>query len=181
MKKITTVTITFVGPLLNNVIPSTESDDNVIDCDVAPYIPENMARCEHIRTGLFRWNPDKIGLVVLNAQENLERFPDFNNVGRYKLYLNVKKLLSELNNIKIVNANVLDYLLKNQHLIPDSWKGKVVRFWGTKYFLSSTSDFYVPCLIWHDEKWNRCLNHFEHGHTDPSEKTERCCPVATFN
>lgn len=34
---------------------------------------------------------------------------------------------------RLLNANVLDYLLKHQDLIPRSWRGKRVYFWGTIY------------------------------------------------
>ena len=30
----------------------------------------------------------------------------------------------------VLNANVLDYLLANSHLIPEEWKGKATFFWG---------------------------------------------------
>jgi hypothetical protein len=61
-------------------------------------------------------------------------------------------LLGELSR-ESLNANVLDYLLENPHLIPEEWKSKYVFFWGTVYS-RSTGHKCVRCLGWHEEwKW----------------------------
>jgi hypothetical protein len=44
-----------------------------------------------------------------------------------------EELQKGLENQPVLNANVLDYLLVYQELIPESWKDKAVCFWGTIY------------------------------------------------
>lgn len=56
-------------------------------------------------------------------------------------------LRAKLKDKPVLNANVLDYLLKNPHLIPNSWQGKWVFFWGTIY-CDSDGDLCVRCLCW---------------------------------
>jgi hypothetical protein len=51
--------------------------------------------------------------------------------------------------IQVLNADVLDFLLSNPELIPESWKNKSVYFWGTIYEDSSSGHKYVRCLYWH--------------------------------
>ncbi|MDO8633009.1 MAG: hypothetical protein Q7K38_00455, partial [Candidatus Wildermuthbacteria bacterium] len=58
----------------------------------------------------------------------------------------------ELAGKPVMNANVLDYLLKNPHLIPDEWKGKYLFFWGTVY-RGSVGCLYVRYLCWRGVRW----------------------------
>ncbi len=53
---------------------------------------------------------------------------------------------------KVLNANVLEYLLKNPRAIPEEWKGKYVFFWGTIY-RRSDGRLYVRCLVWDGSQW----------------------------
>jgi hypothetical protein len=53
---------------------------------------------------------------------------------------------------KNLNATVLDYLLKNTHLIPGEWKGEYVLFWGTVY--RDVEGLYVRCLHWCEDGWH---------------------------
>jgi len=55
----------------------------------------------------------------------------------------------------VYNANLLDYLLAHPELIPDSWKGKAVFFWGKIYRVSS-GRLYVRYLFFHGhgERWS---------------------------
>ncbi len=70
------------------------------------------------------------------------------------------ELREELAGKEVLNANVLDYLLAHQELIPESWKrdecGNVrfIYFWGTVYRVSH-GYLYVRCLFWHDVGWHR--------------------------
>ena len=47
----------------------------------------------------------------------------------------------------------LDFYLAHTELIPESWKGKAVFFWGTIY-RSPGGDFYVRDLVWLGGRWN---------------------------
>jgi hypothetical protein len=62
------------------------------------------------------------------------------------------KLRKELKGKPIYNANLLDYLLANYHLIPEEWKSKYVFFWGTIY-RDSDGDLYVRYLCWLVGRW----------------------------
>jgi len=79
------------------------------------------------------------------------------------------KLRKELAKKRVVNANVLDYLLANPHLIPEEWKGKAVFFWGTIY--RDRGDYLcVHCLLWGGVGWrwrSRWLGRDWHG-DDPA-------------
>ena len=57
------------------------------------------------------------------------------------------ELRKELTKATILNACVLDYLLKHPELIPDSWKGKFIFFWGTIY-RHSDGNLFVRYLLW---------------------------------
>jgi hypothetical protein len=46
----------------------------------------------------------------------------------------------------------LDYLLKNQELIPEEWKKVDVYFWGT-ILRNSDGSRCVLCLGWHGGEW----------------------------
>lgn len=62
------------------------------------------------------------------------------------------EVLAERMKGKGLNANVLDFLLENLELIPESWKGKYVYFWGTIY-RDPDGDLCVRCLDWRGGGW----------------------------
>ena len=67
----------------------------------------------------------------------------------------MRKLLSSNS---VLNVNVLDYLFKNPHLIPESWKKdekgntRYIFFWGTIY-RNSGGSLYVRYLYWYGSRW----------------------------
>ncbi len=68
-------------------------------------------------------------------------------------YIEGNLLLGKLKGKPILNANVLDYLLKHKNLIPESWKDKYVYFWGTIY-RDSFGNLCVRYLCWGGGSWN---------------------------
>ncbi|KKR14636.1 MAG: hypothetical protein UT43_C0020G0004 [Parcubacteria group bacterium GW2011_GWC1_39_29] len=73
--------------------------------------------------------------------------------------LNGRKILEQMRN-RSLNANVLDYLLGHQHLIPKKWKGYRVVFWGTIYRFNKESGpsegkEFIRCLYFYKalNKW----------------------------
>ncbi|MCI5108351.1 MAG: hypothetical protein MRY49_00705 [Candidatus Pacebacteria bacterium] len=54
----------------------------------------------------------------------------------------------------LLNATILEYLLKHQELIPLSWKLKSVLFLGTTFGNHDGKDF-VRCLCWAGPGWGR--------------------------
>lgn len=116
----------------------------LIDLDAKPYVPDGWKVEEHIEGGEFKWNLEKVGFYWSKKQK------DGNVIGG-------NDLRKELKNKPVFNANLLDFLLKNPHLIPDSWKGKAIFFWGTIY-RGSDGHLYVRCLRWNGDRW--CWNNY---------------------
>jgi hypothetical protein len=113
--------------------------NHVIDCDAGPFIPEGCKVEEHQKGGILKWTESLIGLYLDSGQEN----------GKCIGGDDLRKVLK---NQKVLNANVLDFLLKHPELIPEEWKGKAVFFWGTIY---RDSDGYlcVRYLYWYGDRW----------------------------
>ena len=113
---------------------------HLIDCDAAPFQPNGWSMEKHVKAGQFEWNPTRVKLYLAKSQKP----------GKL---VEGNKLRKELEGQMVLNANVLDYLLKNPELIPDEWKGKAVFFWGTIY-RDSRGDLYVRCLYWDGSRWH---------------------------
>lgn len=114
-----------------------------IDCDADPFVPNGWRVEEHQRGGIFIWDPDKVKLYLSKKQKGDNK------------YIVGNDLRKELKSQSVLNANVLDYLLKleNQHLIPEDWKGEYIFFWGTIY-RSSNGDLFVRYLCWDGGRWD---------------------------
>ena len=120
------------GNLLAHLLPLVREYGNItavvkylINCDADPFIP-NGWRVEEadqlvsrVRS-VFEWDESKVLLHLSSNQMDGKSIKG-------------EQLQTELANESVLNANVLDYLLAYQTLIPDEWKGKCVFFWGTVY------------------------------------------------
>ena len=114
--------------------------EHLIDLDANPFIPYDGCKVEeHQKGGQFRWDASKVALYLSKKQ-------------RGSSYIDGNKLRDELKGKPVYNANLLGYLLKKPHLIPEEWKGKFVFFWGTIY-RHSGGDLYVRCLYWDGDGW----------------------------
>jgi hypothetical protein len=113
---------------------------HLIDCDANPFVPEGWKVEQHRKGGQLEWNPERIALYLSKGQQD----------GKY---IGGHKLRKELEDKPVLNACVLDYLLAHPDLIPESWKGKVVFFWGTIY-RSADGGLYVRCLYWDGGRWS---------------------------
>ncbi|MFZ2310509.1 MAG: hypothetical protein WAW11_03110 [Patescibacteria group bacterium] len=111
--------------------------EHLIDCDAAPFIPEGFTLVEHKKIGLWKWNPG---------------IPFYLSKKQKKGSITGNDLKKELVDQPVLNANVLDYLLAHQELIPESWKGKAIFFWGTIY-RNSDGRLYVRYLGWGGSEW----------------------------
>jgi hypothetical protein len=113
----------------------------IIDCDAQPFTPDGWSVEEHQKGGTFTWDKEtqKDALYLSKGQQG----------GKY---IEGNKLRKEMAGKPVLNANVLDYLLKNPHLIPEEWKGKYVFFWGTVY-RHRVGDLCVRCLYWDGGRW----------------------------
>lgn len=117
--------------------------EHVIDCDAQPFVPDGWSVEEHQKGGAFKWDKEtqKDALYLSKGQAGSK-------------YIEGNKLRKELTDksTPVLNANVLDYLLANPHLIPEEWKGKCVFFWGTVY-RGRGGDLCVRCLYWSGGGW----------------------------
>lgn len=137
---------------------------HVIDCDAEPFAPNGWKVEEHKKSGQFVWDPTTVELYLSKNQKD----------GKV---IEGNKLRKELENEHVFNANLLDYLVKNPHLIPEEWKQdekgntRYIFFWGTVY-RDSGGDLYVRCLFWIGGAW--CWYYdwldFGWGGRDPSAR-----------
>jgi hypothetical protein len=114
--------------------------EHLIDLDADPFVPDGWKVEEHQKGGQFKWDAAKVALYLSKKQQG----------GKW---LEGNKLREELKSKLVFNANLLDYLLNNPHLIPEEWEGKYVFFWGTVYRHSGGS-LYVRYLYWDGGRWD---------------------------
>jgi hypothetical protein len=120
---------------------------HVINLAANPHIPDRCKVEEH-REGnaTFEWNPNLIALQLSESQKNRER-----TLGN--------DLRNELRDTPVLNANLLDYLLKYPDLIPEGWKrdgeGNTLHifFWGTIY-RDHEGFLCVRYLYWNHGRWD---------------------------
>ena len=127
---------------------------DVIDLDADPRIPnEGWTVEEHKKGGQFTWDASKVQLFLHSKQQGGS--------------IEGNKLRKELADKPVYNANLLDYLLENPHLIPKEWEGKTVVFWGTIY-RDSLGRLFVKYLIWGGGPWSQDLCWLDYEFFDAS-------------
>ena len=109
--------------------------EHLIDCDADPFVPNGWSVQEHRKGGLFRWDPNRVELYLSERQRRGEVRGD--------------ELRKELSGRRVLNANVLDFLLKNKQLIPKKWKKRSIFFWGTIYIDSKR--YIVVRSLWYGD------------------------------
>lgn len=109
-----------------------------IDTNKKPFTPDGWTVEKHIKGGKLDFDASKIELYVTEKQKDG--------------YVKGEDLQKDLESKQVLNANVLDFLLKNPNLIPEKWKGKAVFFWGTIY-RHSFGFLCVRCLFWDGTEW----------------------------
>jgi len=120
-------------------MPKQKKEKHIINCDKAPFVPEGWSVEDHQKGGQLLWSPAKVALFLADAQKT-------GRIGGHDL----RKILGSH---RVLNANVLDYLLANPSLIPEEWKGKYVYFWGTIY-RDRDGSLYVRYLCWDGGRWS---------------------------
>lgn len=117
-----------------------------IACDAVPFIPKDWQVEVHVKGGMLEFDPAKIALHLDEEQKDGKQI-----VG--------SELRKKLVGKAVMNANVLDALLANTALIPESWKQdengrtRCVFFWGT-IFRDLDDGLCVRCLCWDDGRWD---------------------------
>lgn len=112
---------------------------DVIDCNADPLLPEGWTVEEHRRMGQMEWDPTKVSLYLSDRQ-------------RGSGMIKGNDLREEFAGKPVLNANVLDWLLKRPEEIPEEWKGKDVFFWGTIYH-GRDGLLHVRYLCWRGVGW----------------------------
>lgn len=115
-------------------------EENLIDCGANPFCPSYWEVEEHRKDGTLVWDPKKVRLHLDDAQRGEGR------IGGHDLR-------KALKGKPVLNANVLDHLLKHPHLIPREWKKKYVFFWGTVY-RNRVGYLIVRYLYWDGDRWS---------------------------
>lgn len=121
--------------------------ERLIDLDANPFTSNGWTVEEHRKGGQWKWNPTLLVLYLSKKQQG----------GKVIYGIDLRK---ELAKKRVLNANLLDYLIKqeNQHLIPESWKKdkngntRYIFFWGTIY-RDGSGNLYVRCLYWDGGGW----------------------------
>jgi len=75
-------------------------------------------------------------------------------------WVNDNNLHKELKDKLIISTKFPDFYLKNPHLIPKDWKGRVAFFWGTIHH-SAVGILCVRYLFWCSSSWNWSYNWIE--------------------
>lgn len=112
----------------------------LVDCDADPFMPSGWSVEEHKKNGKLKLEMQGADLYLGEKKIVL-----YLSKKQRKGVIGGNELRKELDDKPALNANVLDYLLANPHLIPEEWKGKVVFFWGTIY-RGSVGGLCVRCL-----------------------------------
>ncbi len=136
----------FVISMLLIYVENLNADDEFINLDADPFVPLGWSVEKHRKGGIFKWNPSEVHFYLSEQQKN-------------RKFIEGKKLLKELEDKPIFNANLIDYLLAHPYLIPETWKndeaGRVRRIfaWDTIYH-SLSGDLCVRCLLWNGNSWD---------------------------
>jgi hypothetical protein len=130
--------------------------EHIIDIDADPRIPYDGWKVEeHKKGGKLAWDPAKVHLHLSKNQQGGKTIEG-------------NKLRKELESLTVLNANLLDYLLDNPHLIPEDWKvdgegnTRYIYFWGTVY-RDSDGDLFVRYLYFNDGHWVQGINWLDLG------------------
>lgn len=128
---------------INNLAPITHKNMKINTNKDPLILYDHWTVEEHKKGGKIDWNPEDMELYIPENQR--------------KVYITGHDLRKELGD-NVMNANVLDFLLKNTELIPKSWKknpkGNIqfIYFWGTIY-RDSDDGLYVRCLYFDVGRW----------------------------
>jgi hypothetical protein len=128
--------------------------EHVIDLDADPFIPPDWKVEEHKKGGQVKWSPANVQLYLSPNQKVKDGKVIVGN-----------KLREELESKPVFNANLLDYLLANSHLIPEEWKDGYTYFWGTVY-RSLDCHLSVRFLYWAGGRWRCDLSWLDCGWGD---------------
>ncbi|MCX6717470.1 MAG: hypothetical protein NTU76_02230 [Candidatus Taylorbacteria bacterium] len=111
-----------------------------VDLDADPFIPEGWKVESHTKGGKIPFRPNMVDLYLSEEQQKRDW-----TVGN--------DLCKKVETKNPYNANLLDFFLAHPELIPKSWKGKAVYFWGTIYCFTDGSRC-VRSLFFGGDRWS---------------------------
>jgi hypothetical protein len=142
-----------------------------IDTDIAPpQIPGTKLE-KHIGIGTILFSQESVSVDSVFELPTSKTYLGAPIIyGFWEQFLDKEKTFNN-NGRRFLNASVLDYLMKNQELIPEEWKDKKVFFWGTLYGRVLTKEYEnmeVRYLIY-DGEWKIYLERLSnyYGHYGP--------------
>lgn len=112
--------------------------EHLIDLGAEPFRPKGWSVEKH--QGAGNWLLDLSAPLYISETQKEES-------------IRGNELMKELKGQKVLNANVLDYLLAHPDLIPEEWKDTSVCFWGTIYRYSDGCAC-VRYLGWNGSGWD---------------------------
>lgn len=121
---------------------------HIVDCDAMPEILSDWQKEEHRKGGSVKLE-HREGKLYANGQEVIRFLSEKQKDGKV---VGGHELRKELKDKPVLNACILDYLLKHPELIPEEWKKGVTYFWGT-IFRDSDGSLCVACLDWNGDRW----------------------------
>lgn len=100
---------------------------DIIDLDAAPFIPEGWEVRESDQLtnrvcGRFEWNPARFYMFLANGQKGNR------TIRGYEL-----RRILENQQVRVLPANVLDWMLEHPNVITQTWEIGFKFFWGTIY------------------------------------------------
>ncbi len=145
---------------MNPMDPITEEEvaehAYIVDCDVNPVTHKTCLVDVHQEMGCV-----EVERRQKEGEDNLyvngERVVLHRSEKQQKGIVAGNELREELEGMKVLNANILDHLIKNPELYPESWKKDdegndlCIPYWGTVYLDFDTKPF-VRCSYWQDGK-----------------------------
>ena len=114
-------------------------DRHVIDCDADPWVPDGWSVEQHIKGGMFEWDPVRVAL----------RFSDRKKYGEAIGEDELHRLLADK---LVLNENVRQYLQVRKGIIPQDCDDKILLFPGTIYRSSDGRRFIATLFNCHD-RW----------------------------
>lgn len=180
MNKIWQVLVLSMILVLSANIVFSQKSGNVrpeINCNEQPMENQSLQGLnvwKHVHGGLITFDSDNINLYLTKNQIRNKI------VSGQTLYHDLYK---KFEHKKILNANVLDYLVAHKKLIPNNWKGKQIFFWGTIYHrpggwgIPEEGEYYVRYLEWFQyQGWQEGYRWFTHD-----QGWRKSAPAAILN
>ena len=109
-----------------------------MDLDADPFLPNGWKVESHTKGGKIPFNPNMVDLYLSDEQK--------------KGSIQGNNLRKKVEAKNPYNANMLDFYLAHPELIPESWKGRTIFFWGTIY-RDAAGALYVRYLYWNGGRW----------------------------